>query len=390
MTFSFRTPSSQIRRYAVWLVGLALLAALWLGVKVWNGKAAPAPAAPVQLPAVSVVEVKNNITTERLSVSGSLMARDPITVAAELDSRRVAEVLVDIGQYVKKGQPLVRLGTETLQADMQRATQQTAVQSAMLDEAKAVLDEANLHFTRTQTLFDKGFSNQAARDSASAALKTAQARLVAAERTLNATQASGTLVKATLQKAVIAAPANGIIASRQVFVGDTIRAGQSLFLLVKDNLVELRADVAESDLARLSIGLPAEVKPASTTRSVQGTIRLIVPQVDEKTRLAQVRIALPVDETLRVGGFASAEISLPHDNSLGVPITALQNDSGQDAVLVVAPDNVIAKRLVTTGRRIGNMVLITQGLNVGDQVVRLAGPFLSVGMKVQPVASNPE
>jgi HlyD family secretion protein len=118
---------------------------------------------------------------------------------------------------------------------------------------------------------------------------------------------------------------------------------------------------------------------------VGGSVRLISPQIDPKTKLGFVRLTLPVRQDVRAGGFARAVFSDAAGVALAVPEPAVRYDADGASVMVVQANNRVRRVLVKTGIRGGGLVQILQGPPAGSRIVASAASFLLDGDLVRPV-----
>jgi HlyD family secretion protein len=185
----------------------------------------------------------------------------------------------------------------------------------------------------------------------------------------------------------VRAPASGLVLSRSVEAGQIVGAGSpALFRIAEGGQMELLARLPQSDLARLSVGVPVTVTPLGATTSYQGTIWQISPIIDPVTRQGVARVLIPYNRDLRPGGFASAEIRAGTVNAPLLPESAVQSDTRGNFVYVVGPDNKVARRAVRIGEVSDRGMAIVEGLNGNERIVASAGAFLSPGQQVRPEA----
>jgi RND family efflux transporter MFP subunit len=209
---------------------------------------------------------------------------------------------------------------------------------------------------------------------AAAKVKFAEAQLAEAE--------------ARLARAVIRAPADGIILTRTVEVGQTASPGDALFRLSEGGEVELRGQVAEQDLPLLKIGQEVEVRLTGTVQAYAGTVRLLGAVIDPQTRLGTVRVALKPDPNLRPGAFARAAVTVSNAERTVLPQTAVLTDEKGSYVLVVNARDQVERRTVHVSGIIGDGVSIADGVKDRDRVVATAGAFLQEGEVVRPLLKS--
>ena len=228
-----------------------------------------------------------------------------------------------------------------------------------------------------------------------AAAVSASARVAVATQTLEATRAQLALVDAQLAnldlqlaRTDVKAPFAGQITARNAQLGAIASAsGKPMFTLIRDGALELRADVAEGDLARLTPGLTASLNLVSGATADGATVRLVEPSIDPVTRLGHIRITLSDTAQIRAGMFAEASVLVSETKAAAVPVTAVSNRNGITTVMVVEA-GIVREQPVTTGIRDGAWVEISQGLTAGQTVVTKAGAFVRDGDHIAPIAAS--
>jgi HlyD family secretion protein len=159
-----------------------------------------------------------------------------------------------------------------------------------------------------------------------------------------------------------------------------------MFRIVRDDLIELYAELAEADIARVSVGDPAEVTLASGAR-VDGSVRLRGARVDEQTGLAIARISLPRSPDLRAGGFAQARFERASAPVRSVPEAAVRFDADGASVQTLTADNHVHRVRVRTGLRARGFVELVGGPPSNTRVVLSGGAFVLEGDKVRVEAA---
>ena len=187
----------------------------------------------------------------------------------------------------------------------------------------------------------------------------------------------------------IVAPAGGLVLERNVERGQVVGAGGTpLFVLARGGEMELNARVSESDLARLAVGVPAEVKPVGSEQVFTGQVWQLAPTIDEASRQGVARIALPYDRALRPGGFATATIRSGSVTAPVLPESAIMSDDEGSYVYIVGSENKIVRRPVELGGVTAQGITIASGLTGQERVVLRAGGFLSPGDVVKATAAG--
>jgi HlyD family secretion protein len=366
----------------------ALVAGSWL---LWGNSSDNADAATTaerRAPTVTVVRAVRREIAEEVHVSGTLVPREEVLVAPEIDGLAVTEILVEEGDRVEKGQVLAKLSRAAIDAEAAQADAAVAQARAQIAEMEANLVEMQQALDRTETLLKSKTVSKAAYDQRLAAFRIAQARLNAAKHNLTVAEAQKEQISVRQARTEIKAPEGGIISRRTLKLGAIASmTGEPAFRIIEGGAVELQADVVDATLARFETGQSAHVSTTGSEEPLHGTIRLISPEVDPATRLGEVRVALPLDAKVTIGSFASGVVEIGRKTAVTVPISAITVTGGKSTVQVVV-DNKIATREVEIGLRAPTRAEVKTGLAENELVVARAGSFLRDGDAVTPVEAN--
>ncbi|WP_307600959.1 efflux RND transporter periplasmic adaptor subunit [Variovorax boronicumulans] len=367
---------------------IVAIAAVWLVRKPSGTPAEQAAAAkakdakddaPGPKPALTVTVAKPEATelTVTLAANGNVAAWQEAVVGSESNGLRLAEVRVNVGDVVKKGQVLAVFSPETVQADI-------AQSRASLAEARATAADAAGNAARARTLQATGALSQQQINQYQTTEQTAKARVEAAEAVLAAQQVRG-------RNTQVLAPDDGVISARTATVGSVVAAGTELFRLIRQGRLEWRAEVTSAELARIAVGTPAFVVSASGAQ-VRGKVRSIAPTVDPQTRAALVYVDLPTvlqNTGVKAGMFARGDFDLGRSSAPTVPQASIVPRDGFNNVFVLQPDNRVSQIKVQIGRRLNDRIEITSALPEGAQVVVQGAGFLNDGDLVRVVAATP-
>ena len=355
------------------------------------------------IPAVSTALARTREMVDALVVSGTLVARDEVLLAAEVEGLRIVELLADEGDSVAADQVLARLARDTVtvqlaqnDASLARANAGVAQARNQIVQAEATAVEARAALARTQALKLTGNATQEILDQRTSLARGAEARLAAAqdglalaEADLAQTRAQRKELELKLARTEIRTPVAGIVSRRTARIGaNTSLGGDALFRIIVGGEVELEAEVLEMHLARLTVGAPVEVFAASG-RSVTGRVRLLPAEVDRASRIGRVRIALPRDPDLRIGAFARARVIIARRDAVAVPSSAVVFGEGGATVQTLRDDKVVVLP-VKVGITAQGYSEIVSGLSDGQVVVARAAGFLRQGDTVRPIAAAAE
>lgn len=308
-----------------------------------------------------------------IQAPGTVAAWQEVPVGAETGGLTAVRVYVDEGSVVRQGQVLVKLNDALLRAQLRQ-------QDAQLASSRATLAQAEADFRRAEDLARRGFLSPASLDARRAQQATAAASVAAA-------QAGRAETLTRLSQTEVRAPVSGLITARTVVLGQIVGAGSELFRLVRQGQLELNAQVPETDLQGLRAGLPVRVTLAEIG-DMQGTIRIVTPQIDPQTRLGVARISLPPRLGVRPGMFGTAEIALVAAPTVVVPQSAIVYRGSNSGVFVLDAGNHARFRAVQTGARLGREVAVT-GVREGERVVDSGAGFLGDGDLVTVAAAAP-
>ena len=370
------TDRSSRRRWvivgALALVALIILvAALAMGRSTSQTKTAAAAKGAGQIPTVSVVVPGRSQIARTVTASGPLAAKRDQPIGIPGQGGRVVRVLVDAGSWVRAGQVLAVV-------DRSVQAQQAAQLAAQVAAAQANAALAQSNYERAIALQGRGFVSKAEIDSKRAERDAANAQVRVAQAQLGATRAQ-------IGQLDVVAPTAGLILARSVEVGQIVGpASGALFRMAEGGQMEMRAQLAQQDLAYVHVGMPASVTPVGSQTSVNGAVWQVAPVIDPQSRLGEVRIAIPYSPAIKPGGFAEARITAGGTTAPMLPQSAVLSDEKGNYVYIVNARNEVERRNITIGTVNENGVTIASGLEGDEPVVLSAGPFLNPGQKVNP------
>ena len=336
--------------------------------------AAAATSSKPALTVTATVAQSSSLSTA-LSANGSIAPWQEAIVGAESNGMRLAEVRVNVGDVVKRGQVLATFVPDMVQADL-------AQSKAMVAEAEANLADAVANAQRARDLQASGALSAQQINQLLTAERTAQARL-------DALRAAAQMQQLRLAQAQVLAPDSGVISARSATVGAVVPAGMELFRLIRQGRLEWRAEVAASELAQIKPGQAVRVTAAGAA-TVAGKVRMLAPTVDPNTRNGIVYVDLPQPGTAKAGMFARGEFETGSSNGLTLPQSAVLLRDGFSYVFRLGADSKVVQTKVTVGRRVGDRIEVTGGLDASSRVVASGGGFLADGDNVKVVDALPK
>lgn len=327
---------------------------------------APPPPAPPKV--VRTLIVGAGDTASARTYSGEVHARHETALGFRVPGKILAR-LVDAGSVVKAGQPLARL-------DAADAGLQTA-------QAEAQATLARAEAKRYRELRAKNFVSQAALD-----MK---------ETALTAAEAQAALARNQMAYATLVADRAGVIVAVLAEPGQVVAAGQPVFRLAPDGEREVAINLAETEVAHFTLGMPAQVSlwaQGRTAAPLAGKIREITPLADPVTRTYAVRVALPdADPRLPLG--LTASVRFPEasrqkgEAAFRLPLAAVFQQGARMAVWIVGADDTVSLRPVTVAELADDGAWVTAGLNAGERIVAAGVHKLTAGEKVRLAEAAP-
>lgn len=368
-------------------------------------------------PMIAATVVQSQPLVRTLLFSARVASTSRVEIGATLTGR-VAQVLVTEGARVKRGDPLVRLESDELQAALAQAqagvrqaqaklaglqsSGRSAVQ-ANLEQAESVLLAAKKDLARTQELIARGFVSTARLDEAQRGAAVAAAQRDAAQAQLQANapqgadsvgaqaqvvQAQATLAaaQARLAQATLSAPAAARVLVRAVEPGQIVQPGRALLTLALDSPVQLVGQVDERYMAQVQLGQKAVVRAdAFAQQPFDAQVLSIAPVVDAQRGAVEVKLVLPgaAPDFLREDMTLSIELTTgQRDQALVVPAQAVgASADGATATVRLAQEGRVVVRSVRLGLRTLDAVEVVDGLSAGDVVLLGAAP--AAGQRVK-------
>lgn len=311
---------------------------------------------------VEVAVLEHGPIEQILRFSAHLETERDVEVRSEA-SRRIVALLVEEGDSVAKGAPLVRLEDEQ--------------QKTALARIQGQLEKARWEHERQEKLFAEQMLSEQDVTRARYEREQLELALADAERELSYT--------------IVRAPITGTVARRLVRVGDRVSPNQHLFDLVDlDSLVAL-VYVPEKDLARIAVGQRARLAPPAAPDVVySGVVDRIAPVVDPKSGTVKITVRVPFSPGLRPGMFLEVElVTAVESDALLVPKRALVQDGTLTAVWRLASDDEVERIWVEPALEDREKITVAAGLAAGDRLVIAGQAGLKPGAKVRVLGEEP-
>lgn len=321
-----------------------------------------ASALPVPALAVTAITPHQAIWPDTLVASGAVAPWQEASIGSEIGGYPLIDVLVNVGDVVRKGQVLARLDPALLRAD-------EAELQATYDQAAANQQRA-LSLKVSGTLSDKDILQSVTE------AKTSRAQLAAKQLQLRYTE--------------IVAPDDGVISARTATLGAVVSVGQELFRLIRQNRLEWRGELTAQQLDQIVAGQRVSLSlPDGST--AMATVRQTAPILDGQTRLGLVYADIDPGSHARAGMYANGNVILSQSKALVVPAESVVIRDGRPFVLKLKDRGVTSTVLmqgVSLGRSLDSDVEILQGLDDKDHVVVQGAGFLNDGDNVRIVVAT--
>ncbi len=362
-------------RWPILLLVPAALVLLFLYVLRWRQAASALEVRVVQA-SLSGGAGATSGSGQILTASGYVVARRKAVVSAKIQGR-LADLRVEEGSRVERGEVIARLEGQDYQAQVER-------QRAQVQRTEADLAEYQRQLRLAEEL---------ARDDVLAKdqYEAAQSRVRIAEATLRQAQAELALAQAQLENTLIRAPFAGVVVKKMAEVGESVApippgvnistSSGAIVALADLDTLEVEADVSESNVAKLRADQPAEVTvEAFPDRRYRAVVRQIIPTADRTRATVMVKVTiLEKDKDLKpemsarvtfleMEGEGEPSPGEDRTQQVTVPVEALATREGETVVFLVQ-DGRAVQRVVVKGLERQGQVAIKQGLAGGETLV---------------------
>jgi RND family efflux transporter MFP subunit len=322
---------------------------------------------------VSIAQSTN--MAEGVPVTGNLRPIETVTVRARLEGD-LEGVYVREGSHVSAGQLLARF---------ESSEQVSGLQSANADRtaAEGDLATAEWNLRQSEDLYKAGAIAEGDLRISRNAVATAKAKLAAAASRVKSSSSS-------TRDTRVLAPTSGTVEKRLVENGEHVARGAEMFTVVRNNVLELAAQVPEKLANNVAPGQPVEF--LANGRTLQGRVARVSPTVDPMSRSVSVYVQVPNENGLIKGGTFATGTVLTRSiaNAIAVPTSAIKQTASGKSIVYRIEKGVLDTAGVEVGvtnDRTGVAQIVT-GLSIGDSVVSGNVGSLGKGMKVQIVNPN--
>jgi membrane fusion protein (multidrug efflux system) len=326
---------------------------------------------------------------EGIEVTGCLDPKFRADVKTQIPGL-VKEVFVTEWVPVRKGQPLARIDLAETEALVKRAEAAIETARANLAQSQVTATRAERELARMLKLKEAGLATQQSVDDARSEAAAAGARIEASRAQTRVADEELRQARARLAKGLVTSPIDGVVALREVNVGDLTSdaaVAKPIFRIVDNRLLNLTVTVPSADSARVKVGQPLEFTVDSLPgRTFKGRVMFVNPELSAADRSLKVIAEVKnVPEELKGGLFAKGRIVAGRRSGvLQLPRNALaawDMAAGKANVFVVEGDTARLRK-VETGVAAGDLVEIVGGLKPGEKYVTRGAFNLRDGDKV--------
>jgi membrane fusion protein (multidrug efflux system) len=309
---------------------------------------------------VDAVVVQPVILQDKVNATGTLLAEESVELTTEA-SGRITQINFKEGQKVQKGELLLKIDDEELQAQLNKVTHQLELARTQEKRLKNLLDMEAV----SQEEYDNAMTN------------------------LLSLKADSTLYRSQINKKEVRAPFSGVLGLRKVSPGAYVTANTPIASLVKIQPLKLQFSVPEKYVRKVNEGQKVNFSISADTTIRTATVYAFEPEIDPSTRSVLIRAKYPnKNEDLVPGFFADVEIILEEkENALKVPTQAIMPELG--SIKVFRANNATAEAVtVKTGMRTNTHVEITEGIQQGDTILTTGMLQLRPGSPVNIQVKN--
>ncbi len=383
-------PRSRHRRPML-IAGAAALAVL-AAVLAWMGVFSPAQS--VDVATVSQTYPSQSFTL--LNASGYVVAQRKAAVASKITAQ-LLELAVEEGSRVKKGDVIARLEGADAAAARDQARANLSVARYSLDQARAELEDARVSYEREKGLLTREYTTKASFDAAEARFRKAAAGVSGAESAVKASEAALEAARVNVEYTLVRAPFDAVVLTKNADIGDIVtplgaaaNAKAAVVTIADMNSLQVEADVSESNLEQVKAGQPCEIQlDALPDKRFRGVVHMVIPTADRTKATVMVKVRF-VDMDPRILPEMSAKVaflSKPVGDGEEKPRTtinpaAVASRNGKPTAFVIR-DGQAQEQEITTGEKLGDLLVVTGGVKAGDRVVLNPPKGLKSGSRVK-------
>jgi len=336
---------------------------------------------------IRVVATKPTLMTfeDTVTFVGNLEAEETASVASKVSDVTVLSVNVDVGDEIKRGDILVEMDDSLNRRQIEEARAAVARAEAAIAQAKSRLSTVEKDYKRYKQLYEEQVISRQQFDQTEGQYEVEKAGLDLAQRELKQAQARLEQLLIVKNYHKVAAPVDGVVAERRIDPGDTVKSGDVLLVISRQDNVKVKGPITETDYPKVKLGQPVHVRvDAFLGREFNGKVNRISPVLDPATRTGEVEALMASQGLMQPGMFARAFIVVGSHEALALPREAVRQLTGTgEWYCFVASDDVAQQRPIKRGAEQGNWVEVTEGIDPSELVITTVVRQLSDGVPVE-------
>jgi len=317
-------------------------------------------------PQISGLEIK---TVDKTSVdnfyeTSATVKSKTASVVSSMIMGKVTSLRIKEGDRVNAGQLLLTI-------DSRDTAQKALGAQAGVNEALKGAEEANQNrklinktYQRYENLYKENVLTKQEFDRISTEKQVADLQYQRALQGVNMAKAGLGEVGVYQSYANVTSPISGVVVEKNIDLGSTAAPGQPLLTIETPSNLELVADINESMIDKIKVGIPVYLETEG--KSITSKITSVIPKIDPMTRTFKIKIAL---SGLNSGGYVKVKIPVSKIQALVVPENTVVKKGQLTGVYTVDEKNIISYRLIRTGKTFGNNVEVISGLTNGDKII---------------------
>ena len=367
-------------------------------------------------PSVEAVKAQYGSLPLEERMSGTVQARNQVAIYPEINAP-VVSVEAQTGDYVREGDPLVRLKAATYRERVRQAEAALQIAEADVQSSRATLKELRAQLKRAERLAEQDFQSQQELESLRAQVEGAEANLERTKAQVAQAQATLDERQADLNRTVVRAPISGYVGARNVEVGQRVDGSTRLYTMGDLDTVKVRVQVTDRMFGKVAVGQTARIQVPSKDTTLLAEVTRMSPFLSDESYSAEAEIVVPnEDRVLNPGMFVEVDVAYGEsEQATIIPLSAIYEDPATGArgvyvaptlgseVQVEVPDSYSAENpppltqpTPTAFRQVeilaeGEQTAGVRGIQPGDWVVTVGQNLLSnageerVSARVRPM-----
>lgn len=290
-----------------------------------------------------VAQTESYTTTVEAEVKNNIIPNSPL---------RIAKILVEVGDFVKKGQKVVELDASSL------------------EQLELQIENQRIEFNRVAELYKVGGASKAEYDNAKTSLEVNEKAL-----------------KNRLENTELISPINGVVSARNYDNGD-MYGGQPILVIEQITPVKMKINISESRFAQVNKKTPVTLSfDTYGDEQFEGNVNIVYPTIDATTHTFPVEVTIANnDRKVRPGMFGRATVNFGTANHVVVPDRAVVKQQGAgDYYIYTYANGKVKHNKVQLGRRMNDKYEIISGIQPGEMVVVAGQNALANGVEVEVI-----